>query len=65
MIHDACKHTAIEIEPHIPNSERDIIIISSTVGAVILLLVIGIVGVMVCICYYVRKSSNFKKESDV
>lgn len=58
----------IEIQPDGRSSDLDIVTIYSTVGAVAFLLVIGIVAVLACICYYVRKSSdiiNTKKESDV
>lgn len=55
---------AIEIQPNIRNSELSIVIISSTLGAVTFLLVIGIVVIMAYFYYYVRKSST-TKESNV
>ena len=57
--------TAIEIPSRIPNnSQQDTIIIASTVGAVAFLLVIAILVVMVCICYFIRYSGVTKKKSD-
>ena len=46
-----------------PNSQREIVIISSTVGAVIFVLFIAIVVIMIGICYYV--SGAPKKKSDL
>ena len=53
----------VTIQPRISNSDQDIIIISSIVGAVAFLLFIVLVVVMLCICYHIRKSS--KKKSDL
>ena len=46
-----------------PNSQREIVIISSTVGAVMFVLLIAIVVIMIGICYYV--SDALKKKSDL
>ena len=40
-------------------------IVSGTIGALSLLLVIGIVVVVIYLCYYVRKSDVHMKESDL
>ena len=49
-------------------SQLDLLsIVSGTIGALSLLLVIGIVvvTVVICLCYYVRKSDVHMKESDL
>ena len=64
--HSGCLSAAIEIPPRIPNnSQQDTIIIASTIGAVAFLLVIAILVVMVCICYFIRYSGITKKKSDL
>ena len=50
--------------PSISNSQREIVIISSTVGAVIFVLLIAIVVIMIGICYY-NISSAPKRKSDL